>query len=138
MVDTRFPVSLHIMTSLAYNHPRLVSSEQLAVSIKTNSSFIRKLVVSLSAAGLVESVRGKAGGIRLAKRPQDITLDQVYRAVAGSSLMAVPQKTPNRSCAISCGMGDVLGQISREVEETTLRHLAKKKLSDVLSQMEKG
>ena len=135
MVDTRFPVSVHIMTSLAYNRPNLVSSEQLAVSIKTNASFIRKLVVSLSAAGLVEPVRGKAGGIRLAKNPKDITLDQIYRAVTDNTLIAVPNKTPNKHCAISCGIGDVLCKISEEIEESVLKQLAKKSLSEIVGLM---
>ena len=132
MVDTRFPVSVHIMTSLAHNQPDLVSSEQLALGIKTNASFIRKLVVSLSDAGLVESVRGKSGGIRLAKSPDEITLDQIYKAVTDSALVHIPDKTPNKSCAISCGMGDVLNNLSKEIEENTLKQLAKKKLSEIL------
>lgn len=135
MVDTRFPVSVHIMTALAYKQGDLMSSEQLAVSIKTNASFIRKLVVSLSAAGLVESVRGKAGGIRIAKSPKEITLDQIYKAVTDNSLMAVPDKSPNKSCAISCGMGDVLGKISEEIEENTLKQLSKRNLSEILNQL---
>jgi Rrf2 family protein len=138
MVDTRFPVSIHIMTSLAYNQPNLVSSEQLALSIKTNASFIRKLVVSLSNAGLVESVRGKAGGIRLAKNPKEITLDQIYKAVTDNTLMPLPDKTPNKSCAISCGMGDVLNKISTEIEEHTLKQLAKKSLSEILSSVKRA
>lgn len=137
MVDTRFPVSVHIMTSLAYNQPDLVSSEQLAASVQTNASFIRKLVVSLSDAGLVESVRGKAGGIRLAKNPKDITLDQIYRAVTDNTLMQVPHKSPNKSCAISCGMSVILDKISKDIEENTLKQLAKKSLSEILSQVQK-
>jgi Rrf2 family protein len=137
VVDTRFPVSVHIMTNLAYNEPELVSSEQLAFSIKTNASFIRKLVVSLSNAGLVESVRGKSGGIRLAKKPKEITLDQIYKAVTDNTLINIPDKTPNKSCTISCGMGDVLSTISKEIEENTLKQLAKKSLSEVLSLVKK-
>ena len=137
MVDTRFPVSVHIMTSLAYNQPTLMSSEQLALGIKTNASFIRKLVVSLASAGLVESVRGKAGGVRLAKKPKDITLDQIYRAVTDSALVAVPNKAPNKSCTISCGIGAVLCRISQEIEENTLKQLAKTSLSEVLGQIKK-
>ena len=137
MVDTRFPVSVHIMTSLAYNQPDLVSSEQLALSIKTNPSFIRKLVVSLAAAGLVESVRGKAGGIRLAKKPKDITLDQIYSAVTDNTLIAVPNKAPNKSCTISCGIGDILCKLSQEIEENTLKQLAKKNLNEILVQVQK-
>lgn len=138
MVDTRFPVSVHIMTGLAYSQPNLMSSEQLAISIKTNPSFIRKLIVSLSAAGLVESVRGKSGGARLAKNPKDITLDQIYKAVTEGSLMAVPDKTPNKSCAISCGMGDILCEISEEIQQHTLKQLAKRSLKDVLDQLRKA
>lgn len=135
MVDTRFPVSVHIMTSLAYSQPNLVNSETLAISIKTNPSFIRKLVVLLSSAGLVESVRGKTGGIRLAKKPKDITLDQIYKAVTENTLMAVPSKSPNKNCTISCGMNDILCKISQEIEENTLKQLSKKNLSEILSQL---
>ncbi|MGZ3690684.1 MAG: RrF2 family transcriptional regulator [Pseudobdellovibrio sp.] len=138
MVDTRFPVALHIMTGLAHKRPELVSSEQLAISIKTNASFIRKLVVSLSNAGLVESVRGKSGGLRLAKNPKEITLDQIYKAVIDNTLMRVPEKTPNKSCEISCGMGNVLCKISSEIEEMTLKQLSKRNLAEVLRQIKKS
>jgi Rrf2 family protein len=137
MVDTRFPVSIHIMTALAYNQPRLVSSEELAFSIQTNPSFIRKLVVSLAAAGLVESVRGKTGGIRLAKKSKEITLDQIYRAVTGNTMMAVPKKTPNKQCAIACGIGDILCKISQDIEENTLKHLSKKTLGEIAGRVKK-
>jgi Rrf2 family protein len=123
------------MTSLAFNQPNLVSSEQLAKGIKTNSSFIRKLVVSLSAAGLVESVRGKTGGIRLAKNPKDITLDQIYKAVTENTLMAVPSKSPVKSCSVSCGMGEILCKISQEIEDNTLKQLSKKNLGEILNQL---
>jgi Rrf2 family protein len=135
MVDTRFPVSIHILTVLAHYQPKLVSSEQLAVSVKTNASFIRKLVVALSAAGLVESVRGKAGGIRLAKSPKNIGLDEIYSAVTDNSLIAIPDKAPNKSCAISCGMGRILDEISREIESSTLKQLAKRNLSGIVGQI---
>ena len=136
MVDTRFPVSIHILTVLAHFHPKLVSSEQLAVSVKTNASFIRKLVVALSAAGLVESVRGKSGGIRLAKKPKDIGLDQIYRAVTDNTLIAIPDKSPNKSCAISCGMGGILSEISQEIEMNTLKQLAKRDLGEILGRIQ--
>lgn len=137
MVDTRFSVSVHIMTALAFSRPHLMSSVELAKGIKTNSSFIRKLVVSLSAAGLVESVRGKSGGIRLAKRPQDISLAQIYRAVAATPLVAVPGKTPNRSCEVSCGMGTILCALSQDIEEAALKMLDRRSLQDVLAQLKK-
>ncbi|MBS1958492.1 MAG: Rrf2 family transcriptional regulator [Bdellovibrionales bacterium] len=135
MVDTRFTVSVHMMTSLAYHRQRLLSSELLAEGIKTNASFIRKLVTKLSAAGLVESVRGKSGGIRLAKNPKDVTLDQIYKAVVDSTLIAVPTKSPQKSCKVSCGIGSVLCKISDEIEEGTLKQLSKTTLQAVLDDL---
>lgn len=138
MVDTRFPVSVHIMTVLAHHQPKLVTSDYLADGIKTNPSFIRKLVAALSAAGLIESVRGKMGGARLAKKPSEITLDQIYKAVGDTPLVAVPDKTPKRSCTISCSMHDILGKLSDEIEDTTLRELKKRSLKDLLDQVKKN
>jgi Rrf2 family protein len=135
MVDTRFAVSVHVMTALANNQPDLVSSEELARSVKTNPSFIRKLVVSLSSAGLVQSVRGKAGGIRLAKSPREISLAEIYRAIAPTPRLAVPGKTPEKTCPIACGMGAVLCAISKEIEDGTLKMLAKRNLQEVLGQI---
>lgn len=135
MVDTRFAVSVHFMTALAHHQPELLSSEQLAKGVKTNPSFIRKLVVSLAAAGLVESVRGKAGGIRLAKKPKDISLAQIYEAVTENALIAVPGKAPEKECVISCGIGGVLCKISEEIEANTLKVLGKRSLQDILTEM---
>jgi Rrf2 family protein len=137
MVDTRFAVSVHFMTALAFNRPDLMSSETLAKGVKTNPSFIRKLVVALASAGLVESVRGKSGGIRLAKNPKDISLAQIYRAVTEAAVIAVPGKAPEKACAISCGIGSVLCKVSQEIEDGTLKMLAKRNLQDVLAEIKK-
>lgn len=137
MVDTRFPVSVHIMTGLAYNRPGLVSSEHLAKSIKTNPSFVRKLAVALASAGLIESVRGKAGGLRLVKNPREITLDQIYRAVTSGALIAVPDKKPEKTCSISCGIGDVLCELSKDIEENMLKQLSKRNLAEIVDRLSK-
>jgi len=47
MVDTRFPVSIHILTVLAHYQPKLVSSEQLAVSVKTNPYAVKRAASAL-------------------------------------------------------------------------------------------
>jgi len=124
------------MTVLAHHQPKLVTSDYLADGIKTNPSFVRKLVASLANAGLIESVRGKMGGARLAKSPAEITLDQIYVAVGETPLVAIPDKSPKKSCAISCSMMHILGKLSDEIEENTLKQLRKKSLKDLLDQVE--
>ncbi len=132
MVDTKFSVSVHLMTSLAFNLDRLMNSEELATGMKTNPSFVRKLIVHLSGAGLIESVRGKTGGVRLAKSPKDITLDKIYEAVSEHKVICVPEKTPYKPCPVSCAMGGILNRSSENIENTTRVQLSKTSLQDLL------
>jgi Rrf2 family protein len=135
MVDTKFSVSVHLMTSLAFNLDRLMSSDELAKGMKTNPSFVRKLIVNLSGAGFVESVRGKNGGVRLAIHPKKITLDKIYDAVAEHKVICVPDKTPYKPCPVSCAMGDMLNRISDKIEHSTRMELSKMSLEDLLSEI---
>ncbi|MBI4337711.1 MAG: Rrf2 family transcriptional regulator [Chloroflexi bacterium] len=45
--------------------------------------FLRKIVSQLSAAGLLETRRGRRGGLKLARPPESITLRQVVEALEG-------------------------------------------------------
>jgi Rrf2 family transcriptional regulator, iron-sulfur cluster assembly transcription factor len=50
------------------------SSDELAEAAGLPPSFLAKVMQQLTAAGLVESVRGRGGGIRLARNPSAIRL----------------------------------------------------------------
>lgn len=136
MVDTRFSVSVQIMMSLAYHSDELMNSEQLAGVLKTNSTFIRKLVSNLVEAGLVESFRGKGGGIRIAKDPKDISLKCIYLAATEDKTLIKTHKKPVlKACPVSCCIDDVLCEIVDGIESTTQGFLAKKNLFDLLKKV---
>lgn len=121
------------MALLAYEPEAQRTSTYLASSLKTNPAFVRKLVSPLVDAGLIESARGKGGGLRLGKPAAAISLQAIYVAsVADKSLVCLPQKRPKASCHVSCSMGEVLGGIVAGIEEVTLRYLASKSLADVV------
>src|SRR5262245_20492413 len=96
--NVRFPVAVHILTSLAHSPKEWLSSPMLAESVGTNPVVIRRLVGRLQRAGLVEAHAGKLGGVELARRPETITLLDVYRAVEGGSVFAIPEKDENKAC----------------------------------------
>lgn len=83
----RFPVAAHTLAYLAhrnaYSRDAAVSSSVLAASIPTNPVVIRRMTTQLAKAGLVATCSGVAGGAWLLKRPDDIRLDEVLRAVNG-------------------------------------------------------
>lgn len=61
----------------------LVQATELAASEKLPIKFLESILLSLKAAGFVESVRGKHGGYRLAKPANAIPIGQVVRLVDG-------------------------------------------------------
>lgn len=133
MVDTRFSVSVHIMVSLAYHQDDLVNSDYLAKMLKTNPTFVRKLVSKLVDAKLINSFRGKNGGIKLAKDPQDITLKDIYCAIMDEKcLLSTHKKTPNKSCLVSCSMESILSNIVEGIENSTKNYLTKITLRELL------
>jgi len=59
------------------------SLAEIAAEEDLPRAYLEQLVVSLREAGLVTSTRGAHGGYELARRPQDITMGEVLRALEG-------------------------------------------------------
>jgi Rrf2 family protein len=62
------------------------------------SRFLVQILLQLKSAGLVNSIRGAAGGYRLAREPQDITLLDVMMVVdpqLGSPSASAAKSTPS-------------------------------------------
>ena len=138
MVDTRFSLSVHVMMSLAYKKDELVNSEYLAGVLKTNPTFVRKIVSRLVEAGLVESFRGKGGGVRIAKAPSEITLSCIYAAAVEEKCLVSTHKKPVlKSCPVSCSMDGILGDIVEGIESSTKTYLSRMYLSDLLRKVQK-
>lgn len=55
-----------------------LNSDDLAKSVGTNASYIRKVMALLKENNVIASQRGKSG-IKLLVRPEDITLLNIYR-----------------------------------------------------------
>jgi len=58
----------------AVNHPRLSQVSAIASAYGISESFLFKLIKPLVENGILETVRGRRGGIRLARGPESITL----------------------------------------------------------------
>ena len=72
-----------------------ISAQQLAEETGLPAPTVQKLVSKLSAAGLLKSVRGARGGLKLARPAAAITLADIIEAVEGPSALA-PCSTPVR------------------------------------------
>lgn len=61
-----------------------VALPTLVEDLNLNQNYLEQLFIKLKKAGIVESKRGKFGGYYLAKKPGEITVGQVIRALEGS------------------------------------------------------
>ncbi len=60
-----------------------VPTAQIAQEQDIPTPFLAKIVLQLSAAGILHTTRGARGGVKLAKAPDDITLLAIVEAVDG-------------------------------------------------------
>lgn len=97
--------------------------------------FLEQILNDLKSAGLVMSKRGVAGGYRLKRAPQHITLAEIIRHIEGplAPVSCVSEKyyekcsCPDESrCAIRSVMKEVRDSIVQVMEATTLDHLAER------------
>jgi DNA-binding IscR family transcriptional regulator len=90
----RFPVAAHALAYLAhkgaYGPAQAAASGVLAASVPTNPVVVRRVTGMLARAGLIASRSGANGGSWLLRKPEDIRLDEVLRAVNGCAQLGSP------------------------------------------------
>lgn len=130
--DTRLAVATHILALLSFVGADYKSSDLLARSVNTNPVVVRRLISQLKKAGLVE-VRRNMGGSTLSRRPEDITLLDVYKAVIPKPT-ACPfhlHQEPNCQCYIGRNIHDALAGPFAKVNHAIQESLATTTVADI-------
>lgn len=133
--NSRFGVAVHALALLALKPAGgRGCSREIASSVATNPVVIRRLLAQMTRAGLVESSHGAAGGFRLARPAEKITLHDVYRAVEDGGFFAMPEKR-NAKCPVACRMKEVLAGVFARVESKVVPELKRETLADVVRRL---
>ena len=85
-----------------YSEKEPVSLAEVAKRQDISISYLEQLMTKLKKAKLVESVRGASGGYVLTRKPEEISVGDVLRALEGD-LSPVECATEDESCEHSCG-----------------------------------
>ncbi len=85
MISTKGRYALMIMSYVAeHQNDGPVSLKEIAENKGMGSKYLEIIVASLNKAGIIESSRGKNGGYRLNKPPEEYTLLSILRVAEGS------------------------------------------------------
>jgi Rrf2 family transcriptional regulator, nitric oxide-sensitive transcriptional repressor len=100
--------AFRLLMYLALQEDRLTTIAEIATRYGISRNHLMKVASDLSAAGYIEAVRGKRGGLKLAKSSRSIALgDVVRRTEADMALVACFKKTEGacviRRCCVARG-----------------------------------
>ena len=83
MFSTKGRYALRAMADLA-THDGWVSLGDVSKRQGISRKYLEQVIALMHKAGYVESQRGKGGGYRLTRKPEDYTLGEILRAAEGS------------------------------------------------------
>jgi len=124
-------MAVHVLAVLAYKQGDRVTSALLAASVNTNPVIIRRLLLALQRAKLVETCKGAGSGSRLSRSPRRINLAEVYRAVEEPEPFATPSRKPNAACPVGKCIRQALDTVFASAQNALEQDLAKTTLADV-------
>ena len=119
--------AIRILMYCAANEGRLSRIPEIAAAYSVSELFLFKILQPLVEAGLVQTVRGRNGGVRLGKPATEITLFDVVRVTEESFAMAECFERDATDCPLidSCGLNEALGAFFEVLESYTIDDLVK-------------
>jgi DNA-binding IscR family transcriptional regulator len=126
-------MAVHVLTVLAYKEGDRVTSAFLAGSVNTNPVIIRRLLLALQRANLVETNKGAGAGSRLSRSPGRINLAESYRAVEDCEPFASPSRKPNAACPVGHCIQAALDKVFASAQQALERDLEKTTLAGLIA-----
>lgn len=132
-MDNKFSSAIHTLILIAKSDKPL-TSEDIAQSVGTNASYIRKIIGLLKKEDIIESHRG-VSGFTLKPKSEDLTLLQIYQAVSETERPCLfdLHQNPNDKCVVGRHIKPVLTGMFAEMEDAFAGVLANKTLADCIS-----
>lgn len=138
MLDIRFSRALQVMLLLALaaeDGSTALSSAQLARSLNANPSLVRKLLVPLANAELVVCVKGRAGGARLGRPADRITLAEIYRCAVGDKPLWACSPHGEQVCLVAAHAAEYFAALTAEAEQAVLASLGDRTLAESVREL---
>jgi Rrf2 family protein len=105
---------MRIMLDLAEKDSNMfIPLKEMAEKEEISVKYLESIITALSKKGLVEGIRGKKGGYRLTKRPEEYTAEEIIIVADGSIAPVACLRDPDYECEREeqCRMKPVYGNL---------------------------
>lgn len=100
MISTKGRYALRIMIDLAQNgDDKFISLKDIANRQEISMKYLEMIVSILHKGGMVTSLRGKAGGYKLSRKPEEYTLGAILKLTEGSLAPVYCLETGAETCS---------------------------------------
>jgi Rrf2 family nitric oxide-sensitive transcriptional repressor len=116
-LTTHTDYALRVLIYLTLHQDQLVTISEMAEFFRISRNHLVKVVHNLGVKGFIKTVRGKGGGICLARPPETINIGAVVREIEGNFYMTEcfnPQKQGHCAVQPICGLTLLLGTALRQ------------------------
>lgn len=107
-ISTKGRYALRVMLDLAQQDPEMfIPLKDISQRQEISLKYLEQVIALLNRAGYIQSLRGKGGGYRLSRRPQEYTVGGILRAAEGSLAPVSCLETEKNFCK-RCGECETL------------------------------
>ncbi|MEM1163694.1 MAG: Rrf2 family transcriptional regulator [Pseudomonadota bacterium] len=128
--NSRTLLAMHTLAHMARDPDRVLTSAEIAEHAGTNAVVVRRVLGQLRNADLLTSEKGHAGGWKLARHPETISLADVYNAL-GDRLVASGDDLSDTNCAVQSALQERFAQLLDDAERSLVARLAETRISDL-------
>lgn len=132
-ISSRFTIAIHMLACMdVFKDEYKITSDFLASSINVNPVIIRKILLQLKDAGLIEVKRGP-GGATIAKPLEKITFFDVYQSVdcLEENTLFHFHENPSPNCPVGKNIHNVLDDKLLQIQAAMEQELKSITLADV-------
>ena len=136
-IASRFTVAVHTLLVIhTFGREQKTTSDFIAASVQVNPVIIRRTLLSLKAAGMIE-VKAGSGGATIVRDLKDITLYDVYRAVDSvEGDIFHFHENPNPTCPVGKNIHAVLDTHLADAQRALENELKKVTLYDLTQELQ--
>ena len=130
-----FAICIHILALLSHDQENWMSSSKIASSININPVLVRKELLKLKEAKIIEVKEGKNGGSKIAKSPDGIKLSEIFEITSKDHLFSFAKNEPNQDCPVGKSINIWLEKLYFDIDESVIKLLDNKTLTEFIQQI---